>query len=909
MAQALYTQHPLDEYLKESGDRRERLPGAFLDASDEEPEASLTADECAELTLPVSSLTDLLEVIQQWATVFRHIFLSTSDDFAERFKYDLISSNLLSSSVSPSPVSTHSQPAFPARDQRLPGDLKTPQQDTVEKTDQDLKPLSSAFVLLGLVALLKHHRLTAFLALLTSVSFAKAPGIGSSKSSYIPQMFEALDSLKTAGAAWDLAVNDAITMVEAEERSTYYSPSPSASPPASSALRVALHSTLLTTQQQCDNVRPLLAALASPMELSQLSEMYGPPDPSKPSYTLQARNSPPRHKHSSLSENNISRLSPRSPSASEEKRQTWNGSNITILGRNAATTSTIRRKDRRSSDLSTFSALQDSPFPSPLTPPRSPSLAQVLEDDEEENQGKDNSRLGGLSREDSLPQDHFGTAALYLRRRRRASGAEVLGLPSARSVPSLRDSVHRSSPSVSSQRFTSLSSVRHPFSLSALHHVLQGALASRRYSCAHLLALRFTEDSEDESYWENVRSVTALLISTLEDATARLNVALAEADNLKRQEAQPTPESSPDSSPATAPNEELHASRPPSIHATGPLTSPSHHSKPSALLNLPNSSTNDIDCFAPVPSAVARFASHVDALSSSLGDARGHLIESVEELRDVQNVGLPQSSERTTHKASEESVMQSYERLRRELGFALRECERGRAALLDIFESPRLRSLTLGEEDETDVVAGESPFSRSRLHPLSSSSKDSNDKTDTDILTPDEGSPVIPILSSLDDASNERDVDDASQHLLLSTSTTHLPPPGLEQIFESESTPFTSFNRERSKMSREERIRLMKAKRESMNGRGLAAQLDDEDDIGKPARRGSWGPGTEVVEELKDVIWKVGERRRKMAEESRAPSATIGPTSTTTIPSAPELHNNNISPDGSNDYDTSLCTS
>jgi len=31
-----------------------------------------------------------------------------------------------------------------------------------------------------------------------------------------------------------------------------------------------------------------------------------------------------------------------------------------------------------------------------------------------------------------------------------------------------------------------------------------------------------------------------------------------------------------------------------------------------------------------------------------------------------------------------------------------------------------------------------------------------------------------------------------------------------------------------------------------------------------------WGPSGEVVQELKDVIWKVNEKRRKMANASQA---------------------------------------
>ena len=78
-------------------------------------------------------------------------------------------------------------------------------------------------------------------------------------------------------------------------------------------------------------------------------------------------------------------------------------------------------------------------------------------------------------------------------------------------------------------------------------------------------------------------------------------------------------------------------------------------------------------------------------------------------------------------------------------------------------------------------------------------------------------------------------------------------PPGVEQVFESD-VQVGVYTRERSKLPREERIKLAKARREQ--------QADEE----RPEAE-KWGPGGEVVQELKDVIWKVGERRRKMAAE------------------------------------------
>ena len=110
-------------------------------------------------------------------------------------------------------------------------------------------------------------------------------------------------------------------------------------------------------------------------------------------------------------------------------------------------------------------------------------------------------------------------------------------------------------------------------------------------------------------------------------------------------------------------------------------------------------------------------------------------------------------------------------------------------------------------------------------------------------------------------------LDDATEHLLLNTSSQHLPPPGIEQVFEAESTQVGIFTRERSKLSREERIRLSKAKRESgvpLFASGVRSSLDGTTlEEQRPLEK--WGPGGEVVQELKDVIWKVGEKRRKMS--------------------------------------------
>ncbi|KAH8110789.1 hypothetical protein DFH11DRAFT_1800759 [Phellopilus nigrolimitatus] len=890
MAQALYDEHPLDEYLRESGDRPERVPGAFTSGSDDEPEDSAT-DSCIEL--PLSSLLGTFESLRRWSSTVRNVFPSPIDDFAERFKYDLISSSLLSSSVSPSPLAPHSRSRVSSPDRTLPGELKTPQPNAVEKSDQDLKSLSSAFIFIGLAALMNQHRIAALLALVTSFSFVKTSA-ASAKQNYVNQVFESLEGLKAAGTSWDAAVNDAITIVEREERSVYYTPSSSAQPTPSSALRISLHSTLLTTQHQCDNVRPLLAALASPRELSQLSEMYAPPSPIKPAFSLQPRPpSTPQRKHLSLFENAVPR-SPTPRTSVSEKRQTWNGSNISLTGANARTSSVLRKRDRRRSDLTTFMEIQ-TPSPPVTSVSSSPSpspLPQVPEADEEE---EDENSVDISIDERDLPKDNFGTAALHLRHKRRTSGAEALGLrlTPSRSAPSLRIPPYLSPPSsLSSSRFTAMNTNRHPLSLSALHHALHGALASRRYACAHLLALRFNDDAEDETYWENVRSVTALLSSTLEDAAARLNDALTEADRLSRQDGQPTPEASP----KVESNSELaDASFPPLGSAEERKTPPRPFklSMPLDWQSMP--SPADGKSFAPAPSGMARFASHVDAITSSMNDARDRLAECVEELRGELTADPSSSSSQGALdvEGAEQAILQTYEQLRRELGHALRECERGKTALLDVFEARRRSTQPPSEpsEEENTVVL---PFRHVRKHTGSESSGDSYDKIDIGPYTPDEGSPIFPTLPSLDSVIAarlqsragtpllERDEDDATQHLLLTATSSHLPPPGVEQVFESDSVALASFTRERSKLP----------KRDSMTGRGLAAHLED-DDAERSASRASWGPGTDVVDELKDVIWKVGERRRKMS--SGIPVR---------IPSIPAFGPS----DGSGDYDTTLCT-
>ena len=406
-------------------------------------------------------------------------------------------------------------------------------------------------------------------------------------------------------------------------------------------------------------------------------------------------------------------------------------------------------------------------------------------------------------------------------------------------------------------KFTNLQPSRHPLSLSALNYAIQRAIASKRYTCSHLLALRFL-DEEDEGYWEDVRSVMELLISTLADASSRLSEALDEVEQQSLQNQIPIPSPVLPSTPDET-------------------TFGDQQNKPLRV--------NSRVSFAPISNHISRFAAHVGAIGSALDDARDHLEECVSALKEDSSPSSSYSGpsprsrrSRTFPKvaasAPEEAeaevpvALQAYERLRRELGLALRECERGRDRLLEIVNPP-----IPSDEEEFDDLP-------SLGHDLS----DDSDKTDP-ISPPhdDEGDVAVLInatqVSTTVVGGEASDaigtlIDDATPHLLLTATTKHLPKPGIEEVFEADMGTRDVLSRERSKLTREERIKAAKARRESGLGLGIAfGGRDGGDDRIEPQKmRGieKWGPSGEVVQELKDVIWKVNEKRRKMANASQA---------------------------------------
>ncbi|KAI0058963.1 hypothetical protein BV25DRAFT_1901849 [Artomyces pyxidatus] len=842
MAQALFDDHPLQAYLKQSGDGIEPMPGAIDDSTiddDVSLEEDAWTDQYAWQWLPLP-LAHLLELTRA-ALSSTH---PSEQEFTERFKYDVISSSLLSSSIS-APQSARRR-SFP-----LPGDAGDhPEPDPgthVNKTDnptalsphqqETLPALSPILFALTLVSLFSGYvLLSVFFGTTLYYFHSHGTDAGRTTDTTIPTL-NALHELIEAGNLWESAVSEAITTLEHEEANIYPSTSP-VSPP--SGLRVALHTSLHTTQSQADNVRHLLAALTSPASLAQLSEMYAPPSPIKPFFALGTADQPRPHTLAA----STARQRTRSAPSQADKRMTWNGSNPVsysdLASAGSPSKQILKKREKRRSDLSALMSRPPS-FSAPTTPNVHTPLAGVKEESD---------YVGEAGHEDDsdgeaplIPDDErslFGTAALDLQRQRRSSGMDVFrAAPGSSPPPSYTKTLQSSSrfrhthghsstasslslgsplSSYSSSRFTAMQTHRHPLSLSALHHAVQGAVAAKRYAASHLLALRFTEaDTEDwgddnEAYWEDVRAVMALLTSTLADNAARLVEALDQTEHERLRDQNPTPVQMP-------PSPKSHSSSPPRLPPLG--ADDAIHMRKYAHMRT----VSQIASFAPVPSHLARFAAHVDAMSTALNEAREHLEACVTSLRSGDEVSQLEHG-------AEPPALQAYERLRKELGLALRECERGRERLLDIV-APRPHA---PEDDDEDDVPALGPDA------------DSDDSDKLAPVSPDAHSPALVLVTG----TALPDVRDGEQ----------LPPPGIEQVFEAEPDAVPCA-RERAKLPREERIRLAKLRRESG---GIGLGLTVEDGVGGVER---WGPGGDVVQELKDVIWQVGERRRRRAEEGR----------------------------------------
>lgn len=871
MAQPLFNEHPLQDYLRQSGDIFEPMPGGMSDLPDPFSEECAETDTDADLKLWSWLPTPALRLVQFFNVIATSVqnHHSTLQEFSEKFKYDVISSSLLSSSIT-APSSTRRRSSS-STDDAPPDDpdLKSKTQPSPPLPSHPVVHRSSAWPLtlfcLCCISLFFDSFILCVLmgtALYYIESYTVQPG---NLPDFITPTLGALNDLIAAANLWDSAVHEAINLLELEE-----SISPSSSP--SSPLRVALHSSLQSTQVQSDNVRHVLVGLTAPSALAQLSEMYAPPSPMRHLATLHSRSG------SATAESRM-----RNASLSSDKRATWNGSisyNYAALA-NAGSPSrrSLMRWEKRRSDLS---ALLLRPSGAAMSAPTTPQPGKPRDGVEEDS--RNNLADTSLSEQEGdadavVPlseRGQFASAALEFRRQRRSRGIEAF-FPSTRSPPPKYTAIGPQTPasthitrlgnkssssqspppsSYAASRFTAIQMPRHPLSLYSLTLTLNGALAARRYAASHLLALRFgggdgLEDNDrgGDGYWEDVRAVMALLTSALANATGPLVEALEAAEHERLLTENPTP--------TTA-----HSRASSESHTRSP---PFHYQQRQQLALR----TSHVTSFAPLPSHLSRFAAHVDALTNALHDAREHLESCVASLRD----GTATTT--TSVSPQDAPALRAYERLRRELGLALRECERGREPLLELLLPPRAASPD-DDEDEDDEVPALGPDAES-----SDSDKDASRAA----LSPLSSLPSSPtthavLVEARPPGNEEGEDEDADapaardrKRGVLVVGLEHLPAPGIEQVFEADAGADAGPDVDadgprlvhpRSKLSRAERIAAAKARRATGGGGGgggLGLSVSGQGDR-DGAGGVQWAPVGDVVQELKDVIWKVGEQRR-----------------------------------------------
>lgn len=131
-------------------------------------------------------------------------------------------------------------------------------------------------------------------------------------------------------------------------------------------------------------------------------------------------------------------------------------------------------------------------------------------------------------------------------------------------------------------------------------------------------------------------------------------------------------------------------------------------------------------------------------------------------------------------------------------------------------------------------------------------------------------SSVSSAADDCDAVTDSESTESLTRLLLKSTSPDHLPPAGLEQVFESIADIAASFreNDAGRKVSRQERIAKVKKQRQEAQqrlGQGLHAV---ESSVSDTQRIGAQKPQG-VVTELKDVLSRIREKKERLAEEHR----------------------------------------
>ncbi|KAJ1306416.1 hypothetical protein OPQ81_007420 [Rhizoctonia solani] len=519
MAQAVYDQHPLGDYLKdEAGEQGVSLvvPGGDCPvASDSEDTSDVHIPSPAEVVEPLIGLVrHLYQSIMLLSRQTAH------REFAERFTHAIILSPLLGQTNGSSPP-----PALPKH-----------QPENEQVAPIHAWPIAAAilvgavFIVSGIIPasviafgagvahltnIAPEHHARRFLAVACG-KLRSTGWLSEWEDDPAPVMLAALDKCVQAASVWDTVVSEGMALLETEERNMFYASSPQSPRPSTSALRIAITSELNTATSTTDTLRSLFGPLTSPAALAPLTAMYGPPASPPP---VRVRH---HARYASISSG------PRGPSPSPppsmigSKRSTW-GPGITNtpstggkfsasgsyshLGIGRRRTSASLRRSR----LPTANPLED---------------VTAVESD-----------IGGEESERLAPLPHFNSDSEAAGPRTPPRRFLPLGSPLA--FKSSEKEREISSPGLMPSTFGSaaLSTLRksshiQTTSLTSLRHALNAARASRRHTAAHLLALRFTDG--DCEYWEDVRSVLGLLSAGLEDSAARLSRAVEDMSDVKQ---------------------------------------------------------------------------------------------------------------------------------------------------------------------------------------------------------------------------------------------------------------------------------------------------------------------------------------------------------------------------------------
>lgn len=494
MAQVVYDQHPLGDYLKDEAG--EQVMSMSMPGGD-----SPVADD-SETDRNRDVLEPLIEVLRHLSQSLMQLSRQTAHrEFAERFTHAIILSPLLSE--------TNNAPTPP---------LALPEHSHEERVAPvHAWPVAAAilvaavFVTSGLtlatviaaVAGLAHvtkvapeHHARKFLMI--ACGKLRAGGwLGDWEDDPAPVTLTALDRCVQAASVWDSVVSEAMTLLETEERNMFYASSPQSPRPSTSALRIAITSEINTATTTTDTLRSLFGPLTSPAALAPLTAMYGPPASPPP---VRVRH---HARYASISSGPRGDMTP--PLTAGNKRSTWGPGGKFSAGASYSNLGLGRRR--------TSASLRRSRLPTP-------SLAEDVT--VESDIGEESEKLAPLPQFNSDSEAPPRTPPRKLR--------TPLGSPLAFKTPAPEfDEV---SPNLVPTTFGSaaLSTLRRASSqiqttsLSTLRHALDSARASRRHTAAHLLALRFTDG--DGEYWEDVRSVLGLLSAGLEDSTSRLSAAV-----------------------------------------------------------------------------------------------------------------------------------------------------------------------------------------------------------------------------------------------------------------------------------------------------------------------------------------------------------------------------------------------